>query len=96
MNRPKSGHDAGDHPPITPTKLATRNELDGDAWKLYDYIARHFIASISDDCKYLTTTVTFNVNGEIFTTSGKTLLDPGYTAIMPWQVSMGFSFIEKQ
>ncbi|KAH1020178.1 hypothetical protein HUJ04_009891 [Dendroctonus ponderosae] len=35
INRPKSVHDAGDHPPITPMRSATRNGLDGDSWKLY-------------------------------------------------------------
>lgn len=83
--RPKQGHDAGDHPPITPMKLASRNELDGDAWKVYDYITRHFIGTISKDCKYLSTTATLSIGDEIFTVSGKTLLDPGYTTIMPWQ-----------
>ncbi|KAJ8949800.1 hypothetical protein NQ318_000498 [Aromia moschata] len=83
VNRPKSGHDAGDHPPITPMKTASRNELDGDAWKLYDYITRHFIGTLAKDCKYLTTTATIIINGETFTASGKTLLDPGFTKIMP-------------
>jgi DNA topoisomerase-3 len=46
ISKPRKGHDAGDHPPITPTKLANRSDLDGDAWKLYDYIARHFIATV--------------------------------------------------
>ena len=46
INRPKKGHDAGDHPPITPMKQASRNELDGDSWRLYDYITRHFIATV--------------------------------------------------
>lgn len=46
MNRPRKGHDAGDHPPITPMKCATRSELDGDSWRLYDYITRHFIATV--------------------------------------------------
>lgn len=76
----------GDHPPITPMKLATSTELTGDAWKLYDYIARHFIGSVARDCKYLSTTVVFDINDEIFTTTGKTLLDPGYTTVMTWQV----------
>jgi DNA topoisomerase III len=47
VNRPKKGHDAGDHPPITPMRPASRNELDGDAWRLYDYITRHFIATVT-------------------------------------------------
>ncbi|XP_023029815.2 DNA topoisomerase 3-beta [Leptinotarsa decemlineata] len=85
VNRPKSGHDAGDHPPITPMKAASRNELDGDSWKLYDYITRHFIGTLAKDCKYLTTTATIIINDEVFTVSGKTLLDPGFTTIMTWQ-----------
>lgn len=83
--RPKKGHDAGDHPPITPMKLATRNELDGDAWKLYDYITRHFIGSLAKDCRYLSTTATLELASETFTSTGKTLIDPGYTSIMHWQ-----------
>jgi len=47
INRPKKGHDAGDHPPITPMRLASRNELDGDSWRLYDYITRHFVATVN-------------------------------------------------
>jgi len=53
INRPKKGHDAGDHPPITPMKHATRNELDGDSWRLYDYITRHFIATVCSILRYL-------------------------------------------
>lgn len=67
-------------------KAATRHSLDGEAWKLYDYITRHFIATLAKDCKYLSTIVTFAINEEIFSLSGKTLLDPGFTTVMTWQV----------
>lgn len=50
INKTRKGHDAGDHPPITPMKLANRNDLEGDAWKLYDYITRHFIATVTHFC----------------------------------------------
>lgn len=46
IQRPKKGHDAGDHPPITPMKAATEAELGHEAWRLYDYITRHFIATV--------------------------------------------------
>ena len=36
----RSGHDAGDHPPITPIRAATINDFDSDTWKLYDFVAR--------------------------------------------------------
>lgn len=85
IQRPKKGHDAGDHPPITPMKSASEAELGHEAWKLYEYITRHFIATLCSDCIYLLTTFTFTIGDEVFTCSGKTVIDPGYTAIMPWQ-----------
>ncbi|XP_065332165.1 DNA topoisomerase 3-beta-1 [Cloeon dipterum] len=85
INRPKKGHDAGDHPPITPMRTASRSELDGDSWRLYDYITRHFIATVSRDCTYLSTTAKFEIGKEVFKCTGKTLLDPGYTIVMHWQ-----------
>ncbi|XP_046665335.1 DNA topoisomerase 3-beta-1 [Homalodisca vitripennis] len=85
INKPRKGKDAGDHPPITPMKAASRTELDGESWKLYDYITRHFIATVSQDCRYLSTTITLAIGTEKFSTTGKTLLDPGYTTVMHWQ-----------
>ncbi|KAH7939584.1 hypothetical protein HPB52_014451 [Rhipicephalus sanguineus] len=85
INKPKKGHDAGDHPPITPTREASRSELDGDAWKLYDYIARHFVATVSEDMKYLQTTASFTVGEECFSLTGKSVINPGFTKFMSWQ-----------
>lgn len=48
-----------------------------DGWRLYEYITRHFIATVSQDCKYLQTTIEFNVGTEAFSCSGKTLISPG-------------------
>ena len=50
-NAPRNGVDKGDHPPITPTGDYPGN-LRGEDSKLYEYIARHFIGSLSEDCKY--------------------------------------------
>ena len=85
INRPRKGHDAGDHPPITPMRSATQDQLDGDAWRIYDYVVRHFIGSLSYNCKYLSTTIHFKVGDEKFSFSGKKLLDPGYTSVMTHQ-----------
>jgi len=44
---PKRGKDVGDHPPITPVKSASATSVGGgDYWRLYDYICRHFIATV--------------------------------------------------
>ncbi|KAK0089512.1 hypothetical protein PV325_006845 [Microctonus aethiopoides] len=89
INRPKKGHDAGDHPPITPMKPASRNELDNDSWRVYDYIARHFIATLAKDCKYLSTTIKFSIGIETFTITTQSLIDPGYTNLLTWQSISG-------
>lgn len=77
-------------------KAASRSDLEGDAWRLYDYITRHFIATLSKDCTYLTITTTFSIGDEIFTAVGKTLIDPGYTTVMTWQVIPLNFFIESR
>lgn len=83
--KPKGGHDSGDHPPITPMKSATSNDLhDRDSWRLYDYIARHFIGTLSGDCKYEQTTINFAIGDEKFSKTGAEIIDPGFTDIMPW------------
>ncbi|XP_027545379.1 DNA topoisomerase 3-beta-1 isoform X2 [Neopelma chrysocephalum] len=84
INHPRKGHDAGDHPPITPMRAATEAELGGDGWRLYEYITRHFIATVSADCKYLQTTISFSIGPERFTSVGKVVTSPGFTEIMPW------------
>lgn len=43
----RKGTDVGDHPPITPMRPATEAELGHDAWRLYDFITRHFIGTVS-------------------------------------------------
>ncbi|PRP75307.1 hypothetical protein PROFUN_05618 [Planoprotostelium fungivorum] len=82
INLPKSGHDAGDHPPITPVK--DDYGLSGDDARLYDYIARHFIASISPDYRYEKTKAYVTIANEKFTVSGKKTKSEGYVAVMPW------------
>ena len=86
--KPSSGGaDIGDHPPITPVRLATETELGGgDSWRIYDYVARHFLASLSPDCTVKKTKVTFEAGKEIFTASGMTVIRPGFTTIMHWKV----------
>ncbi|MCI4392818.1 hypothetical protein PGIGA_G00150460 [Pangasianodon gigas] len=85
INRPRKGVDAGDHPPITPMRAATESELGSDGWRLYEYITRHFIATVSHDCKYLQTTIAFQIGTEGFSCTGKTLISAGFTEVMPWQ-----------
>lgn len=77
----KDGVDLGDHPPITPVRSATQNDLDGDSWRLYDLITRHFFATISNDIKITNKTIKFDINGETFIINGKQIIDHGFSII---------------
>ena len=48
---PRKGDDKGDHPPITPQRLASESEIGGEAYRVYDYIVNHFLASLMKDYK---------------------------------------------
>lgn len=44
-------------------------------------ITRHFLATVSGDCKFMRTRVHFDINHEGFSISGRKVIDPGFTAI---------------
>lgn len=46
IKKPRKGSDAGDHPPITPMKGDNEGRLSGDHAKLYEYIVKHFLATV--------------------------------------------------
>ncbi|KAG0718801.1 DNA topoisomerase 3-beta-1 [Chionoecetes opilio] len=81
IQKPKKGHDAGDHPPITPMRSADRGQFDNDTWRLYEYITKHFIGTLMPDCMYLSTTINLVIGTENFSVTGKQLLDPGFTKV---------------
>jgi DNA topoisomerase-3 len=58
MNLHKKGVDVGDHPPITPTTKVPQGLGSLDA-SMYDFVCRHFLASISQDAVLENTTVIF-------------------------------------
>lgn len=85
INRPKGGVDVGDHPPITPCRMVTSDELhDRDAWRVYDYIMRHFLGSLSGDLKYKQTTITFMIGKEMFRKKGAVVTYAGFSKFMTW------------
>lgn len=48
LNNPRKGVDAGDHPPITPVSSVDPNSLPSGESALYELIAKHFLATLSD------------------------------------------------
>lgn len=69
-----------DHHAIIPTgQVATG--LTNFELKVYDLIARRFIAAFYPDCKFSTTTVLGKVDQVEFKTTGKEILDPGWRTV---------------
>lgn len=73
-----------DHPPIYPTALATPDDLPPADWKLYNLIARRFLATLSDAATVEGTKVTLDVAGERFVARGDVLVDAGFRGIYPY------------
>ena len=83
---PQGGKDVGDHPPITPMRAAPRDEFSkGNEWKIYDYVTRHFIASLHDDCEYLERKILVDLNGFQFSYTWHEMTDRGFLFAMPWK-----------
>ena len=72
-----------DHHAIIPTGVIPQNLSDAER-KVFDLVARRFIAVFLPDCKFSTTTVLGEVKGEEtieFKVTGKEILDPGWRII---------------
>ena len=73
-----------DHPPIHPTNLATPDTLPAADFKLYNLVARRFLATLSEAAVVEGTKVGLKVGGELFIGSGDVLVSPGYRGIYPY------------
>ncbi|MCX8169349.1 MAG: DNA topoisomerase [Candidatus Methanomethylicia archaeon] len=73
------------HPPIHPTKSATREEIIGKfgikGWQIYDLVVRHFLATLSKEAKIHSVKVGLDIGGEVFVLRGQTILSLGYLEI---------------
>ncbi|MDD6744616.1 MAG: DNA topoisomerase 3 [Bacteroidales bacterium] len=69
-----------DHHAIIPTGVPAKGLSDMEN-KVYDLVARRFIAAFYPDCKFATTTVTGKVDKVDFKATGKEILDPGWRAV---------------
>ncbi len=73
-----------DHPPIYPTKAATPDDLPAPEYKLYNLIARRFLATLSGSATIEGTKVAIEVAGEEFDAKGDVLVSAGYREIYPF------------
>ena len=69
-----------DHHAIIPTGVPPQNLTDMER-RVFDLIARRFIAVFYPDCKISTTTVMGEVDGIEFKVTGKQILEPGWRVV---------------
>ncbi len=70
-----------DHHAIIPTGQPLPSGLSDAELKVFDIIARHFIAVFFPDCSFEQTTVKGKAGKLAFKASGKVILDPGWKAV---------------
>ena len=69
-----------DHHAIIPTGVSTKN-LDEFEMKIFDMVARRFIAAFYPAAQFEVTVRITRVEGEAFKSEGKTIVDPGWLAV---------------
>ena len=67
-----------DHPPIHPTGAADPDSLKPAQYKIYELIARRFMATLADENEIQTTRVDIDCGTEPFFIRGRTVLKPGW------------------
>ena len=74
-----------DHHAIIPTGIQPQGLTDMEK-RVFDLVARRFIAVFYPDCKFSTTTVLGEVSQVEFKATGKQILDPGWRIIFAKEV----------
>ena len=72
-----------DHHAIVPTNKKSSGSLPPDEAKVYDLVARRFLALFFPAARFENTTVVTEVRGETFLTRGRVVLEAGWRALYP-------------
>ncbi|XP_052196823.1 DNA topoisomerase 3-alpha [Diospyros lotus] len=78
-NPSSGGHDDKAHPPIHPTNFSSgQSRWSQDHHRLYELVVRHFLACVSKPAVGAETTVEIEIGGELFSASGRAILEKNY------------------
>ncbi|KAJ5694420.1 hypothetical protein N7536_004832 [Penicillium majusculum] len=76
---PRSGrHNDKAHPPIHPVSWVSPSQLNANEKKVYEFVARRFLACCSDDAKGQSTDIEIQYGDESFHTNGLIVLERNY------------------
>jgi len=88
----RGGSDDGAHPPIYPTKAATKGDIykvfgkaGYYAWAIYDFVVRHFLATLSPPALVERQKIVADFGKIQLEAEGQKTLDEGYWRIYPWE-----------
>ncbi len=83
--RPSRGRvSTTDHPPIHPVEAATKTELKGGRWTVYELVTRRFLATLAPSCETKKTKVDLDIGGEPFVAEGYEIVSPGWRKYYPY------------
>jgi len=81
---PSYGKKSADHPPIYPVSLPDLKKLSRDEKKIYELVARRFLATLSEEAVLLSTSVVILLNKEKFIARGLNVKKKGWKAFYPY------------
>jgi DNA topoisomerase-1 len=73
-----------DHPPIYPTGAPKRGELGDREWRLYELVARRFLATLADEGVMESNRIDLTVSGEPFFARGSRVVHAGWFDYYPY------------
>jgi len=83
--RPSRGKvESTDHPPIYPVKPIKENELKGEYFKIYDLVARRFLATLSPDAEVKSSEAKIKIDNETFIAKGMKIEKEGWMEVYPF------------
>ncbi|MEW6294793.1 MAG: DNA topoisomerase [Candidatus Diapherotrites archaeon] len=81
---PSKGKKSEDHPPIYPVSSAQKNKLNERQWRIYELVARRFLATLAEDALTENISVEIDLNGEPFIATGQRILKLGWKEFYPY------------
>lgn len=81
---PTRGEEVGNNTPIVPIKSAEKGTLTPNEWKIYEYITKIFLATLSQNAYVSEKEITFQIDQELFKLKTSKIETKGFLNILPW------------
>ena len=86
FKQPRVGHNNDQaHPPIHPVTYVARGAINADQHRVYEFVARRFLACCSEDAKGQLSTIELEYGEEAFYANGLRVLQRNYLDVYPYE-----------